>query len=728
MRNKIVILLLLVLVLPYKLPYMHSPKYVMADSCNNGVLWSLDFTRTIMDVIAIDDIDMDGVSDIAILVDTNLILLSGLNGDILNNISINNARGILKIDDVTHDGISELLIYNGTTLLAMDVVRGETIWLKYLENESIYSIKASYIDLYGGINIITVTNTTMYIFDSYGDVVNTSYINLTPQVDIVVCGAGIHRSPDIILINRSREITFMHLNLTIANIIDVGYNISSNPVFFVDPESRSDLLSLCLDSGMLIEITLDTYNVNTINSYILHPSGLAVYDFMGRGYEYVVWNSTTIGILDPSSAELEMSVGMEIYEKITDIAIADIDMEKDNELIFVAGLNLYSMDYPGDCLLLFQEYNQSGFINYLELINIDSDPQYEILLGSLTRIVALDDMNTSRIYLPSLAGLSDIGYDYSQIDRDSDFLSDYSEILYHTDANISDTDGDNIVDGVELNVGTDPLLVDTDADGIDDDQEFSIGTDPTSSDTDNDRASDGFEYYVLHTDPTDPDTDDDGLYDYIEYISGTDPRNNDTDQDGVIDSVEIEIGLDPHLNDSDNDGLSDYEELMLGTHPNDIDSDGDGMPDGWEVSNGLDPLNSSDSNADMDNDGLSNYYEYYIGTSVRDPDSDGDGMPDGWEVSNGLDPLNSSDCDGDMDGDGLANIEEYTMGTNPRDSDTDDDGYTDGYEVSHGTDPLNSGERPSEEKRSFIELISIIFLVGSIFFGLIGAVFLRRRR
>ena len=33
-------------------------------------------------------------------------------------------------------------------------------------------------------------------------------------------------------------------------------------------------------------------------------------------------------------------------------------------------------------------------------------------------------------------------------------------------------------------------------------------------------------------------------------------------------------------------------------------------PDGWEVSNGLNPTNGGDGNADPDNDGLTNAQEY----------------------------------------------------------------------------------------------------------------------
>ena len=37
---------------------------------------------------------------------------------------------------------------------------------------------------------------------------------------------------------------------------------------------------------------------------------------------------------------------------------------------------------------------------------------------------------------------------------------------------------------------------------------------------------------------------------------------------------------------------------------NNADSDGDGLPDGWEVSNGLNPTNGGDLDADPINDGL----------------------------------------------------------------------------------------------------------------------------
>ena len=74
---------------------------------------------------------------------------------------------------------------------------------------------------------------------------------------------------------------------------------------------------------------------------------------------------------------------------------------------------------------------------------------------------------------------------------------------------------------------------------------------------------------------------------------------------------------------------------------------------------------TASSTIDADGDQLKNLDEYERGTDYLDSDSDGDGLPDGYEVSNGLNPLSSSDGGIDSDSDGLVNSNEYANRTDP---------------------------------------------------------------
>ena len=77
------------------------------------------------------------------------------------------------------------------------------------------------------------------------------------------------------------------------------------------------------------------------------------------------------------------------------------------------------------------------------------------------------------------------------------------------------------------------------------------------------------------------------------------------------------------------------------------------------MSDGTNPGDPNDRNADADNDGLSDLYETEtLGTDPNSKDSDGDGVDDGQEAF-GLDDR---------------------LVTNPLDADTDDDGLLDGEE------------------------------------------------
>jgi thrombospondin type 3 repeat protein/dockerin type I repeat protein len=133
---------------------------------------------------------------------------------------------------------------------------------------------------------------------------------------------------------------------------------------------------------------------------------------------------------------------------------------------------------------------------------------------------------------------------------------------------------------------------------------------------------------------------------------------NDTDGDGVSDECEDFFGSDANDPDDipdpeadcDNDGLTDLQECALGTDPCFFDTDRDGIPDGTEVFYGTDPNNPdtdgdgvNDGDEDSDGDGLTDFEEDRNGTDPDNDDTDGDGVNDGDEVDQGSDPNDPSD-------------------------------------------------------------------------------------
>jgi hypothetical protein len=82
----------------------------------------------------------------------------------------------------------------------------------------------------------------------------------------------------------------------------------------------------------------------------------------------------------------------------------------------------------------------------------------------------------------------------SNLDSDSDGLTDAFELMSGSSPDVADTDQDGLSDAYEAGVShTSPLLADTDADTLSDAAETALGTAPTMFDTDLDGASDGLE-------------------------------------------------------------------------------------------------------------------------------------------------------------------------------------------------------------------------------------------
>ena len=224
-------------------------------------------------------------------------------------------------------------------------------------------------------------------------------------------------------------------------------------------------------------------------------------------------------------------------------------------------------------------------------------------------------------------------------DNQDPFPLDASEWLDTDNDNIgNNTDPDDDNDGVIDSVDAFPLdsseSIDTDMDGVgnnnDDDDDGDGVSDPMDSfpldplethDSDADGIGDNRDNCVSLSNPDQLDTDNDSMGDICDY---------DDDGDGFIDNQDS-FPLDPtEWKDTDNDNIGNNA---------DSDDDNDGMPDTFELSNGLNPIDSSDAEFDEDADNLTVLQEFNLGTSISNPDTDMDTLPDGWEVVNGRNPL-----------------------------------------------------------------------------------------
>ena len=160
-----------------------------------------------------------------------------------------------------------------------------------------------------------------------------------------------------------------------------------------------------------------------------------------------------------------------------------------------------------------------------------------------------------------------------------------------------------------------------------------------------------------------------------------------------FDSVELSDGTNPgdpndRNADADNDGLSDlYETETLGTDPNSKDSDGDGVDDGQEAFGLDDRLVTNPLDADTDDDGLLDGEERgrddrgatLGGTSPLLFDTDKDRLSDGQEVGLATPNLNAAGED-QTDPTIFKADSDPESRTNPTNKDSDGDGLTDGYE------------------------------------------------
>jgi PKD repeat protein len=89
-----------------------------------------------------------------------------------------------------------------------------------------------------------------------------------------------------------------------------------------------------------------------------------------------------------------------------------------------------------------------------------------------------------------------------------------------------------------------------------------------------------------------------------------------------------------------------------------------------------------------------------------DKDVDKDGMPSEWEKTNGFNPNDASDKNADTDSDTISNIDEYKAGTNPKAADSDGDGINDNLD----TKPLVKDKAPVAN----FSAVSPVWLTGGI--------------
>lgn len=355
-------------------------------------------------------------------------------------------------------------------------------------------------------------------------------------------------------------------------------------------------------------------------------------------------------------------------------------------------------------------------------------------IASTTKTISDSDLDTDS------DGLSDkeeekVGTDPLLVDTDGDSIPDNEEI--GTDLfNPLDTDKDDVIDALDLDddndgtstlleekIGTSALLADTDEDGISDTDEIGSNPDkPTDTDGDGiinaldiDDDDDGLDTSVeilLGTNSLLTDTDGDGISDGKEIGELMD-KPTDTDADGTIDALDTEDDLD-----QDGDGLSDVLEARLNTNPKKADTDGDGIDDAKEI--GSDTKNPLDSDldgtidaldivddSDTDNDGLSDAQELKLGSNPNNVDSDGDGINDNEELGNNIDEPLDTDEDGilnlndpDDDNDSLETKYEIIIGTNPLAMDTDSDGINDADELKRAD---STGDLPDSDNDGKID-------------------------
>ena len=185
------------------------------------------------------------------------------------------------------------------------------------------------------------------------------------------------------------------------------------------------------------------------------------------------------------------------------------------------------------------------------------------------------------------------------------------------------------------------------------------------------------------------DCDSDGVSDYNE----SDGSALDLDDDGVADGIHCAASID-----CDGDGVGDLTDVLPANPDETVDFDGDGIGDNADTdddSDGYsdddestncnvgtyastsDPMNGSDTPADMDGD---------LTCDALDNDIDGDNIPNPWDqcpadnsgyIDTDGDGLCDGDSDSDDDGDGVDDVDDDFPLDASETTDTDGDGVGD---------------------------------------------------
>jgi outer membrane protein assembly factor BamB len=191
------------------------------------------------------------------------------------------------------------------------------------------------------------------------------------------------------------------------------------------------------------------------------------------------------------------------------------DLDGDNRLDVVVGrwdgkLHAINGD-DGSGLWTYQ--TAGGVVSSPALGDVDGDGALEIVVGSEDGWLYVIDPPSAgqRIYWQGYGGT--LAFDRTSnlldVDRDQDFLSDYSEGLLGTNSSDPDSDDDGLPDGWEIGYSFDPLnttdaLLDSDGDGLTNLEEYTLNLNPMDPDVDNDGALDGEEVNEFLLDPKNP--------------------------------------------------------------------------------------------------------------------------------------------------------------------------------------------------------------------------------
>jgi hypothetical protein len=294
----------------------------------------------------------------------------------------------------------------------------------------------------------------------------------------------------------NRRYTTYDVNANVADSTETYFSntyewdeINHRLYFFRDNSSPNDLLSLDIDQtdGSFSNLQDSPYH----SSANIIPPIVAFSDLnkvlLGSGKFYNGESLELLGSLEQSFefAASFSHLGFYAYEEEGTSTVALFDANDYSVLSTFEYVNtIIALEVIDESLLIITDEN--GFeINTISMGDDDADglPAW-----------------WERMY-----GLSDEDATDSELDNDSDGLSNLEEFLVSTNPLESDTDSDGLNDGNEINVhGSNPTLSDTDNDGLSDGQEVNqYGTEVTNSDSDDDGFTDGQEILVYMTDPLD---------------------------------------------------------------------------------------------------------------------------------------------------------------------------------------------------------------------------------